>query len=517
MFLVRIIRSLIHRVSVVKTLIVICVVAVLWPVFLCAQSTRSVEASADVRSYRNVGDLRVWTYTYMAKDMGRLISVVKDSTKIDGRVALIIQDSLHIDFAEMRLERVISNWGEHIVDNKGRYLGDDLSVGSDSAWEEMHFRLEGSSSPFEVTGYFTRSGEEIERSVALPRRMFAWDAHFLSQLEIWLAMQDLAVGDTLIDTLFVPQTMMTTPILARVDNFTYMELYKGKFDSVFAIQFAQPQRYAAFFTPDKKLVRFDFLNEKIRVYQDLVGRAVPKSARSPATPAADLFSVAMRGLFYMVSGIVALLLLTARGYRWLSSYIALAAGVALDVAVIFLATPLQTMLVGLLAGPGEELTGAIYLWWVVPSVVFGFFQELLKAVAILLVLRWLKVRAHRCAAVGAFLGVGFGLFEAIYMTASGIGSGLFDWSLLNYIFLIIFHASAGALVGGVMAAGWRRATGFVLLATGLNALIRYLSIFALRGVMQPQLVYLITAVVSLVFLMVVVLFMKKVAVPTARQ
>jgi len=136
-------------------------------------------------------------------------------------------------------------------------------------------------------------------------------------------------------------------------------------------------------------------------------------------------------------------------------------------------------------------------------------QEVVKAAAIFLILFWLSSKPHRAVAVGAFLGAAFGAFQACHLTSGGLVMELFDWHVFNQIFLIVFHATAGALVGHVLSAGWGRTGVVVAAAVTINSLFGYLAIFVLRDLMDPQLVYLLSAVIAIFFLLAAVVVLKR--------
>ncbi len=466
---------------------------------------REVDASPDISKIRPVGSLRVWTFTHDAKDLGRLISEVSEMTEVDGRDALVFKDTLRIDYSEMRIEHKIDTWGERIIDLEGYYLGDDLNIRTAASTEKLHLRVEDET----ARGYSTRGEREVEHEVALGDDVFGWDVHFLDQLEIWLAMQDIEVGETLTDSLFVPQTLMKTQIVATVDNFVHAQLYKGRFDSVFAIHITHPQPYAAFFTPDKRLVRFDFLNERIKVYQDFVGRSANAPAREEARPETDWLSLLVRCGIFLAVGLLVLAVLAAYGFRRSISYIGLAVGAVLCLGISYIAEPIQGFLIGLFTGSGTEVGGGVYLWWIVPSIAFALLQETVRAGGIFMLFRWLKPGNRGLIAAGAFLGAGFGLYEACSQTATGLVTGVFDMSVLHYSFLVAFHAAAGAVVGKGLGAGTVGMVRMAGVAALVNGLIRYLSVYAWQGTFDAELVYLATALMTIIFLAGVVLLLKK--------
>ena len=468
-----------------------------------AQPLRSISRLRSMQDYRPNGELRIYTYTSQAKDMGRLKSKVEEERDLDGRRAIAISETMSIDFAQLGIERKIAVDGILYVSPLGYFLGNDYSLGVGDQTEQLHLRVGEKDGTTAANGYYTRGGAQHDESMQIPADVFAWDQYLVDQLDLWLAMHDIAVGDTLRDSIFMPQSMLMTELAGTVDTFYYEEIYKNKFDSVFIITLSRPQSYVLHYTPDHRLVRTDLINQQMRVYLDYVGAPEAQEPTGPSYSFGAFVKLIPRYIVFLLAGLVVLLLLAHRGFRWLFSYIALLIGGVAYTVVTYGLLPLQAFVIARL--PALAKGGwAAYLWWVLPSLIFGVGEEIIKAFAIFIVIKAVKPRASRFVTIGAFIGAGFGLIEAAYLAPAAAALPLFEWSLLEQIFLIVFHASAGALIGFGFSRGPDRALRMVAITIIVNTILRYMSVFALQHVFDIQIIHLINALITVVFLLGVI-------------
>jgi hypothetical protein len=221
----------------------------------------------------------------------------------------MVAHKMSLDYALMSTERKVGLEGISFISERGYYLGDSLTMVDDTLQERIEMRWQEGGG---LAGFFTRAGTEVERTIELDASRFAWDLLLVDQLELYLARQDLAIGDSISDTVYVPQSLVSASVKAFVREFGHREIYKGKFDSVFVIEFYQPQRVDAYFTPDKELVRFDIVDRRIRAYLDL-DRIVPLSKRPPGESSSEVglsaFSAESAVTAFLLLGIGTVILL----------------------------------------------------------------------------------------------------------------------------------------------------------------------------------------------------------------
>ncbi len=472
-----------------------------------AQSPRSVKATKSVTDFRPIGEVRIWTVTYRAKDFGRLVSKIEKQTEVDGREAIAITNMMGINYAKMNtgIQRMTTADGVHYVMPDGRYLGDDLTLGTDNRKEQLHLRMKEDDGQWRAEGYYTRGGERRDESIDLPGPVYSWEPFFVDQLEIWLATHDIREGDTLSDTLFAPQTGSLFHFAATVDTFMYQELWKGRFDSVFIINVTQPQPYLVFFTPDKRLVRIDFLTQSYRVYQDLISQSKNEEQVQPAYTFRTFVNLLPRYVFFLAVAGLILVLVAPRGVGKPVAYLFVVAGAVVYLLVAYGVVPLQTFVIKELQATG----GTVYVWWIFPSLIFGIAQEVLKTVTIWISGRWRRGLSLRLWVIGAFIGAGFGLVETVYQTRLAEHVPLFDWSLLEPSFLLVFHIASGALIGWALSVGPARTIRVVIITIIINGVLRYLPVFVLKRVADVGITSLVGVIITLVFLAAVVFILKQ--------
>ncbi len=467
---------------------------------------RSISASDAIEDFRPTGELRLWTFFAKQKAFGRLKSVVKESTDINGRMAVVFEDELSIDYSEFGSDRKVAISGEQYASTKGAYLGTSYKIGPADSAESLELSLKDKT----VEGYYTRGGNKIEASVDFAGDMFAWDADFVDQLELMLAMRDISVGDSIIDSVFLPQSLVKSRVMGTVDSWEWNQIYKGRWDSVFVINLTSPQRYQLCFAADKRLIKINMLDQNRRVYLDLVQKPKPGAVaqQSHSFSAANLVLALPHYLVYFLVGAAVVMFLAAAGRGWLNSYLALIAGGVLFAFVPFVQLPIQQWIAETWLFPAMKDGGSLYGLWLAPSLVAGVLQEGLKLGALVLILMARGEKGYRFAAVGAFLGAGFGIAESCY--ALGFTTTpLFTWDLLERTFLIVFHTGSGALLGYALDRGRSHLTMFVILTIALNTLLRYSPLFVREQAIDAGLMHFIQAFLIVGFLFLVISVLKR--------
>jgi hypothetical protein len=464
---------------------------------------RHVAATPSVTDFRSVGETRLWTFfaRQQRTSFGQLVSVVKEQTEIDGRAAVVLTQKLDIDYSKIGTDRKVAVSGETRLSLDGFYLGTKYTIGTGDSAESIEVGYGENG----VSGFYTRAGNQIEVNVPLGRDFFAWDHNFADEMEIWLARQELNVGDSLRDSIYVPQTMLTTRLRGYVKWFMWREIYQGKFDSVYVISITEPQVYQAFFTPDKRLVRLDLADENIRMYQDLVrkprieaGEQAAGTVQSAFSPRLVLFRLP-HYVAYLVVGLGTVLFLSRAGFKWIDSYLALAAGAVGFALILVTQLPLQKLIVSALVAPRVTEGGSLYGWGLLPPLVAGVFQELIQLGVLWAILFWRRPKGYRFATIGGFLGAGFGIVEAGYILGASV-LPLFGWHLLERSFVIVFHVAAGALLGHAVARGKSALMVVLPLLILANSAIRYLPVFVQQGDFDLGLMHFVLAFLSLGFL-----------------
>ncbi len=475
-----------------------------------AVSERAIVASATVESFRPIGEFRVWRFFSKQTTFGQLSSAVTGETEIDGEDALVFRESLRIDYSKIGADRQVVVSGETHVSDDGYFLGTSLEIGDDQTTERLELERHGTS----LDGFFTRSGIQNDLTLPYGRGLSFWDVNLVDQLEIFLAMRDIEIGAGLDDSIFMPQSLLKSRIVGEVIRFMQKEIYKGKFDSVFVIRLTEPSSYQLYFTPDKRLVRFDMLDQDIRVYQDLVQRAPAGAAtqtgampRSSVSARALLFKLPHYVAFVVLAG-MAVLLISARGFRYGESYLALAGGALLYVLMPLALNPLLVTIAESWLRPAAAGGGSLYLRGAVPPVLFALIQVGLLTVGFKVVGGLLKLKEYRYVAAGAFLGAGFGLAEAVFVAGLRV-TPLFDWALAERAGFILLQTASGALIGRACLGGSARLVRTFLIIAGINGVARYLPLLVQGRLVDVELVHLIILLWVLVYLLATLILLKR--------
>ena len=475
-----------------------------------AVAQRSVRASESVESFRPAGDMRIWQFFAKQTTFGQLTSIVTGQRDIEGGSALSLRESLQIDFTKIGGEAQETVSGETFVTSSGHFAGCDLKIGP----PEQAERLVMSRTDAGLTGYFTRGGEENDIEQPWPQESYFWDPHLVDQLEIFLARQDLEIGTVIDDSLFLPQSLLRARIAGQVVYFMWQEIYKGKIDSVFIIRLTEPSNYQIYFTPDKKLVRVDMVDQGIRVYQDLVRQTTVKAptepmsqSRAPFSLRALLFKLPHYLAFIVVAGLT-ILMLTPRAFRWSGSYLSLPVGFVLYVLTVLLVNPALIWMarhwVDLQAMSGSSF----YLAGAVLPVATGLIQALLIYAGQTFVVRLANIRAYQWCGLGAFVGAAFGLAESMYVSGWQV-EVLFDWALLERAIMVVMYTTSGALIGRFIG-GDRLSLAWAIIAAALvNGAGRYLPLLVQTRKTGIEAVHLIMAIGAVIYLLIVVILTRK--------
>ena len=468
-----------------------------------AYAQPTLPPAQSMSDYRPMDNLRVWTFTYQAQDMGRLVSFIDGETEINDRPAIRIDRKFTMDYKLLNESRQVEIEGSSFVARSdGTYLGDDIRVTTDTVSERLKLEVDDRT----VGGFFTRGGTEVERSLPWPADAYAWDANFVDQLEIFLPFQPISVGAEFVDSVFQPQSLLWTRVAGYCDDYYYMEIYRNKFDTVYAIHLTEPMPMDLYYTPKRELVRADFLAQAIRVYQDLNAKAQPEgeSRSAPTPPLVDRFSMERVGqyLVYIVIGLLGLAFFVRGFFRRVESYLALAIGGAIFLVVLPTQVPLQENLLAGIEGPlGLE-------HFLLPTAVAAVIQEVLKLVAIGLVIRLFRPQPGRTTGIGAAVGAAFGVVEAIYMAGLSMEAASF-WFILRDGSLILFHVVSGYLLGTALEQGGKRWLHMLGLTILLHLVIRFLPALSFVGMLDQELAAMFMAVAVLLVLIVVLMSRSK--------
>ena len=464
---------------------------------------RSISKSETLEQYRPLGELRVWTFIVKDSTVGNLVSVVKERTRLDGEDGLEISETLKLDYRKIGSPLLMDIVNSHTVSQTGYYLGDDMRLDIAGLQEKLFLQRTGD----EIIGYSSRGEERINQRIPYPKQRFGVESNFMDQYELFLAMHDIKVGDTLVDSVFSPQSLTYTRISGIVENFINLRVYNEVFDSAFTVRLVEPQDKILYFTPDKRLIKAVIPAQDIKIYLDLV--KPPEKSAEPYRPVRSIGLLAKAYLIYLVIGAISALVFVGRAYKYPASYIALVAGGILYVLMIYTQIPLQTMVVRKLFAPNVMNGSSPYLWGLFPAFSVGIIQELVKTGGILVLSKLRDFKTSRLATVGAILGMGFGIVEASYLAAGVNSAQLFGIGVLERAFTILFQTASGALLGYAFAGNRTRLILVLPVTIILNSFFRYLPVLVQTDLATPEFLNIALAFLSVVFVFALLVIFRR--------
>ncbi|KAA3632258.1 MAG: hypothetical protein DWP97_11365 [Calditrichaeota bacterium] len=499
-----------------KFIILFCILLVSSAAFPVTQSVSGFDNFLD---YRETGEVRLWTIIVNDSVIGTLRSTVTGTVQIDGISGYTIEEKLNLDFNKSGTPLTMNISNEHYVTADGFILGDKMELNINGQQEKLDMQRKADK----LEGYITRGGQKIDQSVLFDPNGFSIENYYYDQLELYLSAQTLTIGDNILDSVYMPQSMTFSYVNGFVRDFDNIQLFNQVFDSCFVIEFTEPLGMIAYFTEDKKLVKVDIPNQNLKAYLDVVQNPekvkeeLEQIKKEKAEQTSSFFETeksfgAMIGVtfIYILFGILSLIFFAKNQLKSPISFIALFAGGVVFVIVPFTQVPLQEILFKQFYVPNVlQGEGSPFLYGLAPAIVVGLIQELLKIAAVILFVRFADIKSHMYTIIGTMIGVGFGVVEACYLAGGVPTSMLFTINLIERGFTILFHVTSGALLGYALSKGIGKVSVFAVLTIVINSLFRYLPIFAQSKTLTPELLNIILAIVSILFLSVTLLQLKK--------
>ena len=463
---------------------------------------------AKVSDYRSSGETRIWSFARRDSVLGQLSSQVMGSKDIEGREARIIVQRIKMDVGRPGNQTILESAGEHYVQPDGGYLGDRRSKTIGEQSEELYMCRRGDSLHGEVTrGEIT---ESIGYYFDFADPTFSFDQLYLDELEMFFAMHDFAVGDTIREDVFIPPVLLKGEFLAVVREFRSAALANGGVDSVFVIDVRQPRALQIYFTPDKRLVQANFIGQDILASLKVIQNRVASGTSQPGFSLSRLGQLVPAYFLYIIFGAISLAFFASRSLRSGRTYMAVAAG-AIGFAIIpLLQTPIQRWLFEDLLLPRLSAGGSPYFWSMFPALAAGIIQTVVILGVMAVLLKAAETHRGQYIALAAAVGVGLGLVEACHLAAYSAGD-LFSQSLLERGFMILFHTVAGALIGWGLLKGWRHEQWIIaaLVVIAANTFLRYLPIFVQQKVIALEVMYMILPMAVVILMFGVLLTIKR--------
>ncbi len=480
-------------------------------IFIClmfsvtAQAQRSTHASKSFNDYRPIGETRLWTFLLKDSTLGQLISTVEKETKINGESGYVLNDRIYLDYSKVGNPVIIDVSGQHYVSSNGTYLGDDLKFIINEQEERLNFKKDNDN----ITGFVTRLGEEVDFEIPCSENRFAIDNNFMDHYEAYLAMRDLKVGDTISDSIFMPQTGLMGMIEGQVVGYSWQQLHKTLFDSVFVIRLTSPQNMEMFFTPDKKLLKVNIKSIQMRIYLDAIQQRPVSKLQVSSFTLKEFIKLLPAYSVFIIIGFITALLFFSRKLLSRFGLISFGIGLLSVSIVIWVQLPIQNYLFKLLYAPSIAIGEASFFMGLMTIIPAGIIQEGLKIICIPLVLTLLKSKRDNSILIGTLLGVGLGIAEASYLVSIVHPQEIFSWGLLERVSWIMFHVISGALIGWAYYNGKGKLILILGITMLLNIILRSLPFLSPIDILPIEMIVILYAVIVLIFLLVSLFIIKK--------
>jgi hypothetical protein len=516
-----------------------------------------MKGTPQFNQFRGIGDTRIWELRCFDSTIGTVQSIVASTSESGG---FVLQRKLVTDYSSTGGLRTEID-GTHTISSLSEYVGDKLSITMQGRTERLELLREGSA----VTGFATRGGERIAQSTDLSATVrYAFDNPDFDLIEMYLASIDLTAGDSLIDTIFVPQLMSTQVIrgkVLRLANFESKVL--NRTEAAYHIQIAEPQEQTWYFTTDKRLTYVRWPLRNIEIYQTRVQRTktetisspplasgspldlvdsdtaskppalnrdslmarvktaqqerLSKGAELPSLPALAYIALAPHVILYLLIALAWFLVVTRGSIRQSTTWINIAVGVGLGIVALFTQVPIQRWIVTSIVYPAvSQGQGSILLYGFLPALVAGLLQGGLVFFGVGALSGQARGSARQLAVLGGALGVGFGFLEACYMQKSVGITPLISISLIERAFLLAFHVSTAALFGAYLFRNMKSAAIVAVMLVVANALFRYMPVLVQAKVVDLGILYFVLAVISLGIVVWAMLTIRKLPILKAR-
>ena len=489
--------------------------------------------------FRGIGDSRTWEIRLYDSAIGYVESTVGDASTPNGSV---LRRKVVTDYSLTGGIRIESD-GTHSLNLQSEYLGEKTSITMQGRSERLELSRRGS----EVAGFATRGGEKIAQTTTLSSTIrYAFDTPDIDLIEIYLATLDIKVGDSIIDTIFVPQVMSTMVLRGYVKQLaSFDSKVLNRTDTAFHIHITEPQEQDWYFTINKCLSHVRWPQRNIGIYQTKVTRgkisavatttpatklpaqnlksdtAPPQTSglnrdslmarlqkaqkdrlgqggEPPSLPTLAYIALLPHVIVYLLLAIVWFLVVTRGSLRQSLTWISIAVGVGLGIVALFTQIPFQRWIAMTIVYPAVTAEGgSLMLFGILPSVAGALIQGLLLFFGVGALSGRARGSARQLAILGGAVGIGFGFLEACYMQ-KGVGiTPLVNMALIERAFLLAFHVSAGALFGAYLFKNIRLAVIAAVALICANALFRYLPMLVQTRVVELGILYFIMAIVSL--------------------
>ena len=479
----------------------ISILSVLFLIALANIAT-AIAPVESIDEYRTEDSKRTYLFLFDNQQFGILESVYEGESEFDGIDAFKFEEKLSFDYTALGNPMKIAIINRHYVNQDGSYIGTELNAAIDTNYQNLHLKSMGDT----VVGFFNNNGVKQDLNIDVPPHFYSIDNNMIDQLEAFLAFKGVNAGDTIYDTVFVPQVTQKTIFRGVVEDYVGIN-YGDLYDSAYQINFTDPAIQKVYFTEDYKVILVDLETQNISVIlsEDPLEKLTPPA---PAFSFSDFIARLPYYAIYLIIGGIFSIPFIRKQYKNPDIYIALILGGAVCSLIGVIQIPLQKWYASAYLIPGLKEGGSLYFYGMFNGLISGVVQEALKIVLIAAIFFVRRPTLKPMITLGLFCGLGFGIYEACDLTGAALQSGvvpIFSWGLFERFFAILFHAATGVLLGYSLVRGLK----FILIlwpvAVIVHSFVNYLIVFLHRNVIDLAMFELMVAFVDVIFVLVVYL------------
>lgn len=475
--------------------------------------TTAVSPSWGLNRINSISELRPEdskrTYFFMLKDkkFGQLETIYKGKSKFEGNKGHRFDENLSLDLTPLGNQYLLKIQNRHFVDDSGRYLGDKMDLEVNGQSQEMFMKYKDGI----ISGYLDRDGNKQEASISVGGAIFSADNNMIDQYESFLANREISVGDTIIDSIFIPQLMIKAPIRIVIEGFNRVGYGNNMFDSAFICHLYEPSDQIIYFTLNRKIIKLLQPSQNVSV---LLQENFLDKYRLPAKTVTfmDLIKRIPVFLLFLIMGILLVSPFIRRNFRKPEIYLAAIAGGLLYFLAVSINTPVQKWFTDKFIIPGIQSGGTLYAYAIFSTFFTGLIMETLKLLPIFLISARSAKISSSLIIFGIFCGAGFGICEACALTGAGYQSGavgMLSWNIFERFFAIIFHLTSGAVFGYGLSRGLKGGLIAWEAMVIIHSITGYLMIFVQKRIIDIAIYELTVALINLVLMLIVYLIIRQ--------
>ncbi len=443
-----------------------------------------------------------WHYRFVTQDtvFGTLDVKFKGNLEFEGAPAFHFAGELNFDYHVFGNPVKLKINDDYYVSETGHYLGNRMKAETGPNKQELQLTRIADS----VKGYFINAGVKQERSTAVAPAMRTVDNNMIYQMEMLLAFHTFTIGDTIADSFFVPQVMTKSYARMVIQDFRSVR-YGDLVDSAFVIHMLEPQEQLLFYSKQGKILKVDISNQPISIYlsEDPHEKMMPQESSAGIS---DFIARIPIYLIYLFISIIISIPLLRNHYHRFEIYFVFILGCAMFPLIYSTQVPLQKWYSINYLIPVVRDGGSIYAYGTISALLSGFIQETLKFIPLLIAFLIRKPDSKTLIAYGAFIGLGFGFYEACSLTGPAFQAGtmnIISWGLFERIFAMLFHTTTAALLGFGLGRGVMPFIVCWLIASLIHSLENYSIITLQKGLVSLGLFEVLIALLNVVFLVLV--------------